>query len=149
MRVLLFLVAALVLFGSGCTGESASTDTAEAVEAATVELGESPLENGQQTFETYCSGCHGEDATGNGPIVEDLTVAPPNLRLLSQENGGAFPAEDVYSYVDGREAYAEHGTREMPIWGNIWIEEDGQPRPEESVVKEISEVVEYLRSIQD
>lgn len=161
MRIFYLLFVAAILVGNtGCAEESgssettdavATTDAAETPEAVeTADAGENPIEQGRLTFQEYCTGCHGDEAMGDGPIAADLRVPPPNLRLLSQENDGVFPAEDVYAFVDGSDIYADHGaTREMPVWGNIWEEEDGQPRPEEVVRKEISEVVEYLRSIQE
>ena len=36
------------------------------------------IETGRQAFQKYCKGCHGEDATGNGPL-SPKDVHPPNL----------------------------------------------------------------------
>jgi cbb3-type cytochrome c oxidase subunit III len=36
------------------------------------------IDNGRQSFQKYCKGCHGEDATGDGP-QSPKDVHPPNL----------------------------------------------------------------------
>ena len=48
-----------------------------------------------------------------------MTITVPNLRTLSMRNGGAFPADAVAAYIDGREQRAAHGSRTMPIWGDV------------------------------
>ena len=107
-----------------------------------------PIARGEASFNAYCTSCHGESATGDGPAAEALTTRPTDLTQLRNNNDGVYPAEKVYATIDGREVLYSHGTREMPIWGNIWREDDGKPRPEEEVLQQISEIVEYLRSIQ-
>ena len=108
-----------------------------------------PIAHGRMTYETYCMSCHGEKAKGNGPVAEILAVPPADLTRLSYANNGVFPATKVYEQIDGREDIRAHGTREMPVWGNIWSEIDGVPQPEEQMEKQISELVEYLRSLQE
>ena len=107
-----------------------------------------PIAQGKASFDSYCISCHGASATGDGPVAAALTVKPTDLTQLRNENDGTFPTEKVYSAIDGREVMYSHGTREMPIWGNIWREDDGKPRREEDVHAQISQIVEYLRSIQ-
>ncbi len=114
----------------------------------TNKLGNDPVARGEASFNTYCTSCHGTSATGNGPAAEALTTRPTDLTLLRKNNDGVYPADKVYATIDGREVMYSHGTREMPIWGNIWRENNGKPRPEEEVNKQISEIVEYIRSIQ-
>ena len=153
MRILSpLLLILLALMVAGCTREPVSEGSQPQVAAADVsseDILTDPIARGERTFSTYCTGCHGGDATGSGPAAEALSSPPTNLRLLAQNNNGTFPAEQVYQSIDGREEFIAHGTREMPFWGNIWIEKDGEPRAEDAVTQEISEVVEYLRSIQE
>ena len=85
---------------------------------------------------------------GDGPAASALATPPTDLTNLSKMNDGVFPVDRVYATIDGREVMYSHGTRQMPIWGNIWRENNGKPRPEEEVHKQISEIVEYIRSIQ-
>lgn len=107
-----------------------------------------PIAQGKASFDSYCISCHGVSATGDGPVAAALTIRPTDLTQLRNENNGTFPTDKVYSTIDGREVMYSHGTREMPIWGNIWRENNGKPRPEEDVHDQISQIVEYLRSIQ-
>jgi mono/diheme cytochrome c family protein len=69
---------------------------------------------GERTFQTHCAACHGPLAEGDGPTAATLAVPVPNLRTLSERNGGTFPTDAVASYIDGRSSRAAHGTREMP-----------------------------------
>jgi hypothetical protein len=41
--------------------------------------------------------------------------ARPDAAVVN--NGGVFLINYVCNVIDGREAFAGHGTREMPIWG--------------------------------
>ena len=74
---------------------------------------------GAELFYTYCSTCHGEDATGAGPMTEILNTAPPDLTVLSAANGGDFPRVRVAYRIDGRDPIAGHGGP-MPIFGDIF-----------------------------
>ncbi len=114
----------------------------------TGKMGNDPIARGESSFNAYCTSCHGASAIGNGPAAEALTTRPADLTMLRKNNDGVYPADKVYATIDGREVMYSHGTREMPIWGNIWRENNGKPRPEEEVNKQISEIVEYIRSIQ-
>ena len=64
-----------------------------------------------------CGACHGSDAKGKGPIVNQLKVAPADLTQLAKKNGGVFSSNAVYEKIDGRQEVKAHGTRDMPIWG--------------------------------
>jgi mono/diheme cytochrome c family protein len=106
------------------------------------------LDSGQQTYQHHCASCHGADARGNGPAASLLTVPAPDLTRLRQKYNDHFPVDDLYSMIDGNDKVTAHGTREMPIWGNIWSERDGTPVRREVVDRRISELIEYLRSVQ-
>ena len=107
-----------------------------------------PLVSGKASYEAYCQSCHG-DGHGLGQLVGDLKTLPADLTELSLRNDGIFPVEAVYQAIDGRKMIPEHGTREMPIWGNIWGYEEGAPVPQEVVDQRINELIEYIRSIQE
>jgi mono/diheme cytochrome c family protein len=104
-------------------------------------------------FGLYCAGCHGEKGVGDGPIVDTLEKKPADLTLLSQRNGGVFPRERVLRVIDGREEVKQHGTRDMPVWGE-WFKleaEDGLGGAEvsEKVVQgRIEKMVDYLETLQ-
>jgi mono/diheme cytochrome c family protein len=76
---------------------------------------------GAEIFRAYCATCHGTDGKGHGPAAASLRHGPPDLTLLSRQNGGKFPRERVKAIVEGREqSVTAHGSREMPVWGPVF-----------------------------
>lgn len=106
--------------------------------------------SGAVTYRTYCANCHGSDGRGEGYIAPTLRVKPTDLTALAAENGGEYPAERVRQAIDGRTDVRAHGSREMPIWGDIflWPEEDS-PERREHVTRKIGELVAHLKTIQE
>jgi mono/diheme cytochrome c family protein len=110
--------------------------------------------SGERDFRMYCASCHGENAQGNGPTAEVLTIAPPDLTGLTKGSDGTFPAERIEKLIDGREEMAAHGSREMPVWGE-WFKMEaaeglgGAEGPETEVKRRITNVIDYLQSIQE
>lgn len=133
---------ACLLIGSGCTGDRPSGDDTAAAAPGT------PLATGQQTYQTYCMSCHGAEGKGDGPVAEVLSVPLNDLSQLRARNDGTFPVDLIYASIDGRDSVKAHGTREMPVWGNIWSDIEGKPVKEAIVQQRINELVEYIRSIQ-
>lgn len=99
---------------------------------------------GEQEYTSFCAYCHGSDGKGNGPKANQLSATPTNLTLLSKVNGGSFPETAVYNIIDGRRVGDFHG-QEMPIWGERFKEIEDN---EEVVDERISNLIEYLKSIQ-
>ncbi len=107
--------------------------------------------SGRLQFRQYCAPCHGMDGTGDGPVADTLKKKPANLTLLSKNNGGKFPYDHVYNMISGKEVVASHGTREMPIWGQVFSRSrmPGAPgRTEAQVKQKIETIVSYVESIQ-
>lgn len=77
---------------------------------------------GPEMYRTFCAPCHGLEGKGNGPAASALKKAPADLTLLSQKNGGKYPAQRVRDYIEGKDAKTTdaHGSREMPIWGDVF-----------------------------
>lgn len=99
---------------------------------------------GEQEYTSFCATCHGSDGKGKGPKANQLSATPTNLTLLSKVNGGSFPETAVYNIIDGRRVGDFHG-QEMPIWGERFKETEDN---EEVVDERISNLIEYLKSIQ-
>jgi mono/diheme cytochrome c family protein len=76
------------------------------------------IDVGKSEFRSSCATCHGDDAKGKGPLSEELKTAPPDLTVLSKNNGGVFPFNSIYAAIYGTKVIIAHGTRDMPIWGN-------------------------------
>jgi mono/diheme cytochrome c family protein len=111
--------------------------------------------SGAEEFKRYCASCHGNDATGHGPVAAELKRKPANLTVLSKNNNGAFPTGEVHDFIVGTRQIPSHGTREMPVWGYAFMFQPGAmagpfvPKltPEQTEAK-INLLVDYLKSIQ-
>lgn len=79
-----------------------------------------PASDAAGMFQNYCAPCHGKDATGTGPAAKALTKAPADLTRIAARNGGAFPDVRVKRYIEGADEVAAHGTRDMPMWGDLF-----------------------------
>jgi|SRR5215470_2844837 len=102
--------------------------------------------SGEEMYQTYCAVCHGKDAKGAGPAAEALKTTPSNLTALSQKNGGKFPADRVANTIRGDEALPAHGSKEMPIWGNVfWSMSQGHAS---EVQMRVANLTKYIESLQ-
>ena len=97
-------------------------------------------------FKTYCASCHGVDGKGHGPAAEALKVPPADLTVLSQKNGGKFPAGAVSRVVEGADVIPAHGSSDMPTWGPIFHSLD--PGNASLSKLRIANLVKYLESMQ-
>lgn len=107
---------------------------------------------GSDTFLRFCSVCHGQDASGAGPFANNLNTPPTDLTVLSKNNNQQFPWLRLYETIAGKTDVAEHGSREMPIWGEIfdisqWSNQNNN-FSEVIVRGRIFELLIYLESIQ-
>jgi mono/diheme cytochrome c family protein len=107
---------------------------------------------GHQEFRHACAVCHGLGGTGESVMttLNLLTVRPTDLTQLSKKHQGQFPFWQVYRIIDGREEVKGHGTRDMPIWGEVFRQPHvGKRVDETSVIGRILALVYYLQSIQE
>jgi mono/diheme cytochrome c family protein len=78
---------------------------------------------GKLEYRDSCASCHGEDGQGKGPVAGFLKQTVPDLTVLAKNNAGVFPFGRVYDVIDGRQAVAAHGPRDMQVWGSEYREE--------------------------
>lgn len=78
------------------------------------------VEIGKFEYLNSCASCHGTTGKGDGPVVKSLIKPPTDLTRLSETNSGVFPFARVYDVIDGRFELATHGTRDMPVWGEVY-----------------------------
>jgi mono/diheme cytochrome c family protein len=104
-----------------------------------------PAEDGAAMFSTYCAVCHGTTGKGNGPAATALKRQPADLTQLTKRNNGSFPAIKVGLIIKGDEVLASHGSRDMPIWGKIFIDMEG----ERLASLRIHNLTEYVRTLQE
>jgi mono/diheme cytochrome c family protein len=113
---------------------------------------EAVIAAGQREFRHACAVCHGLSGKGESIMttLNLLTVRPTDLTLLSKKHQGQFPFWQVYRIIDGREEVKGHGTRDMPIWGEVFRQpERGRPVDETFAIGRILALVYYLQSIQE
>ena len=92
---------------------------------------------------------------GDGPQAPHLAKKPADLTVVTQKYG-SFPAQKVFETIAGLDMPDGHGTREMPIWGDVFVtEEVGKSTKVADAVKasddasrRIAGLVHYVESIQ-
>ena len=132
--VLIFSVFMLAGFIISC--ESAPPENSRATQ----------IQKGKEHFDKYCASCHAD--RGTGPAADTLKVKPADLtQILIRRKTKQFPVMEVARYIDGRNFVAAHGTRAMPIWGEVFSEEEGLN--EQEIKGKMAELIAYLDSIQE
>ena len=128
-----FCAALFLVFNTSCN--SKPPQNSRAVQA----------KNGKMHFEKYCASCHGVD--GAGIIIDSLAIQPANLTLITtSRRNDEFPILEIANIIDGRRMSKHHGSREMPIWGEVFSE---QEHLDEAQIKgKMGELIAYLMSIQ-
>jgi len=104
---------------------------------------------GKQMYLKYCASCHGSAGKGDGPVSRDLKVKIPDLTLLRAKNKGIYPLDRVVSSIDGSRAVRGHGTRTMPVWGEIFrTEHEKEKYTELTSLLKTKIIAEYISTLQ-
>jgi len=101
----------------------------------------------------YATGPQGK---GDGPMAQVLTVKPADLTRIAERNGGVFPDERVFRTISGLDIPPAHGTREMPVWGDLFLGEaledsvsmEDARNAAAQVTQRINRLIAYLKTIQ-
>jgi len=109
-----------------------------------------PPPTGAAMYQRYCASCHGASGKGDGPVAASLRRPPADLTTLAKRAGGRFDEPRVLSVIDGRRQVAEHGPREMPIWGEVFDEAlRSQLYTRYTGLLQSRLLVDHLRSLQE
>ncbi len=104
---------------------------------------------GAELYRRYCSSCHGVEGHGDGPVAASFNPPPSDLTTLAKRNGGKFDEAAVMMTIDGRFLVAQHGPRDMPVWGAVFVEQHvGEPFAMYGPTLDARALADYLRSIQ-
>jgi mono/diheme cytochrome c family protein len=104
---------------------------------------------GGDLYRRYCASCHGVEGRGDGPLGCCMSPPPSDLTTLAKRNGGKFDETGVMMVVDGRRLVAQHGPRDMPVWGAVFAEQHvGEPLPIYGATLDARALSDYLRTIQ-
>jgi mono/diheme cytochrome c family protein len=99
---------------------------------------------GPEMFRAYCAACHGLDGRGSGPAADALRKRPADLTQLSRKYGGKYPVFRVANVIQGYDSEGAHGSRDMPIWGNVF-----RTLGDQATVKlRTGNLVNYVESLQ-
>ncbi len=101
--------------------------------------------SGAAMYRAYCASCHGANGSGNGPVASTLKHGAPDITLLAKNNGGRFPSEHVEQILGMNPGAEAHGSKEMPVWGNVFRTER---EPRTTVLQRISNLTNHLKSLQ-
>ncbi len=104
--------------------------------------------SGDADFRNYCASCHGAKGKGDGPIASSMRKQPTDLTQLAKSKGGKFPADQVFAMIDGRTPVAGHGSKDMPVWGDVFAQSKESPSAD-AVKARISELVRYIERMQE
>ena len=105
--------------------------------------------SGEVLYARHCAACHGVSGRGDGPVAASLQRPPSDLTTLALRHGGRLDAARVAAAIDGRVAIAEHGTRDMPVWGVVFEDElAGQPHAGYRAIERSQALTQYLETLQ-
>lgn len=90
---------------------------------------------GKNEYIKACATCHGVTGKGDGHMAKALSKPPPDLTKLSESNKGVFPAPRIYDVIDGRMEVMNHGSRDMPVWGDVFAGDLTARLPRDSLSK--------------
>ncbi|MEM9544839.1 MAG: cytochrome c [Bacteroidota bacterium] len=102
-------------------------------------------QKGKLHFQKYCSVCHGQD--GTGLVIDTFDIQPADLTMIrATRKNDEFPILEIANIIDGRKMSKAHGTRDMPIWGEVFSTDDHLT--ESQIKGKLGEIIAYLMSIQ-
>jgi len=103
--------------------------------------------SGKDMYVAHCAACHGADGKGDGPAATALKTPPTDLTMLTKSNGGKFPYAHVFNAIKGDATIPAHGSKDMPVWGNLFMElSHGH---ESEVHLRVTNLTDYVKSLQE
>ena len=128
---------------AGAAGAQTSKPAAQPPKIEKAPITQTKASDAATMFTTYCAVCHGKDGTGNGPAAKALAKAPADITKLSARNNGTFPGVKVRRYIEGQDEVAAHGTRDMPMWGDLF-----RSLNRDTAQLRVEALAEYLQAMQ-
>ena len=113
---------------------------------------------GRRHFLQFCGSCHGPTGKGDGRDAKYLATPPTDLSKLAKNNNGVFPIARVYAVIDGRIQVIVHGSRQMPVWGDIFTQGLQERMKRDYMSKDLVDaiirtriltLVEYISTLQE
>ena len=149
MRVsknVLTIVAVVIAMAMMSMAQDQASKDQPAKEIKHVSVKQTSPASGVEMFKSYCAACHGAAGKGDGPAASALKVPPADLTALAAKNGGKYPSMKVSAVIRGEEVPAAHGSKEMPIWGNLFWGMSGGHEAE--VQQRVANLNKYIETLQ-
>jgi mono/diheme cytochrome c family protein len=106
-------------------------------------------EYGKKLYGRYCSACHGPSGKGDGVVAQFMRPHPADLTQLAKQAGGKFPYYKVMQTIDGRETVRAHGDPDMPVWGQLFTDEEGDSPQRHAVARgKVVLITDYVETLQ-
>ncbi len=103
-------------------------------------------QRGKELFQEKCAPCHGVD--GKGMKLDSLHIKSKDLTQIKRSRGvNDFPILEIANIIDGRKMIEAHGTRPMPVWGEVFSE--NEHLDENEIKGKMAELIAYLMYIQN
>lgn len=102
--------------------------------------------SGKEMYVAYCASCHGKAGKGDGPAASALKAPATDLTTLAKQNNGKFPILHVSEVIGGEHTTTVHGSRDMPVWGNVFLAMHGHDS--RWVQMRVSNLTHYIESLQ-
>ena len=141
----LLIAGCVAVAGSVLTAATAQTPPAQKPKIKTARAVPIQSVDGADNFHAYCAVCHGADAKGNGPAAPAMKAKVPDLTTFTVRHGGKFNSVQVEQIITGagKTPSPAHGVEEMPIWGEVFRNEDRS-----KTAMRVGNLVKYIQSIQ-
>ena len=118
-------------------------------------IADEALDQGRADFGKLCAPCHGASGKGDGPQAAHLPKKPADLTMVSAKYGH-FPDDLVFETIAGLNMPDGHGTREMPIWGDVFVTEgvgnstriEDAMKASDNASRRIAGLVHYVETLQ-
>lgn len=147
MRVRIFcILAVVVVFAASLMGQNTTASPSGKTEIKNVPATYTNPTSGRQMYDAYCASCHGQGGKGNGPAAPALKMVPTDLTQLAAKNGGTFPEQHVAQVVKGDSMTAAHGSKEMPVWGPVFLHLSSQNTA--AMQLRVRNLAKYIQSMQ-
>ena len=155
MKICNFKALSLTVVGLMITFISPLGANAQEQNQKTTEIIENSID-GKSLYISSCAACHGRGGKGDGPVAPNLKTKPTNLTELKAQNNGVFTRDRLKRSIDGRDSVSAHGSRDMPIWGNIFklqameegILQNDKSGLEQNISNKIDALLDYMNQIQ-
>jgi mono/diheme cytochrome c family protein len=130
----------VVSAGMSPVGQSPATQPKPKIEYVDARYSEPG--SGKQMYQDYCAACHGMLGKGDGPVAKYLSGSLPDLSMMTKAYG-TFPADRVARALRLGSPNHEHGTPDMPLWGDLFRSQ--QPDVTELRIRNLRAYVESLQ----